>query len=69
MQLVYETVSIGVLVVIIGHFVMKAVSQIPMVEDKMKPFVSLFITGALVHLVCEFSGVNRWYCKNGNACK
>jgi Na+/H+-translocating membrane pyrophosphatase len=69
MQLVYETVSIGVLVVVIGHFVMKAVTNSSMVEDKMKPVVSLFITGALVHLICEFSGVNRWYCENGNACK
>lgn len=30
--------------------------------------VNLFITGVVVYLIAEFSGANRWYCKNGNAC-
>lgn len=29
----------------------------------------LFLTGVAVHLIAEWSGVNRWYCKNGSACK
>lgn len=28
----------------------------------------LFITGFLIHIICEFSGLNKWYCSNGNAC-
>ena len=32
-------------------------------------WISLFLTGALLHLGCEISGVNKWYCKNGFACK
>jgi hypothetical protein len=28
-----------------------------------------FLTGFILHLICEWTGVNRWYCKNGNACK
>ena len=32
-------------------------------------WASLFLTGALLHLGCEISGVNKWYCKNGFACK
>lgn len=28
----------------------------------------LFLTGVVIHLVAEFSGINAWYCKNGNAC-
>ena len=31
--------------------------------------ISLFLTGFLVHLLCEFTGINGWYCKNGRACK
>lgn len=31
--------------------------------------ISLFFTGFILHLVCEYSGINRWYCKNGNACR
>ena len=30
--------------------------------------ISLFLTGFVIHLLCEFTGVNKWYCKNGNAC-
>ena len=30
--------------------------------------ISLFFTGFILHLLCEYSGINRWYCKNGNAC-
>jgi uncharacterized membrane protein len=26
------------------------------------------ITGALIHIICEFSGINKYYCKHGNAC-
>ena len=28
----------------------------------------LFITGFLIHIICEFSGLNKWYCSNGHAC-
>jgi len=31
--------------------------------------IALFLTGVFAHLFCEFSGINRWYCKNGNACQ
>ena len=30
--------------------------------------LNLFITGVLVYIIAEFSGANRWYCRNGNAC-
>ena len=28
----------------------------------------LFLTGFFTHILCEFSGINKWYCKNGSAC-
>ena len=32
-------------------------------------YLRIFILGASIHLFCEFTGINGWYCKNGNACK
>ena len=31
--------------------------------------VSLFLTGFLLHIICEYTKINKWYCKNGNACQ
>lgn len=28
-----------------------------------------FIAGAVGHFGFEYMGINKWYCKNGNACK
>lgn len=30
--------------------------------------MSFFVTGFLLHILFEYFGANRWYCKNGNAC-
>lgn len=37
-------------------------------KSKKKYYVSTVIIGILVHLLCEYSGVNKWYCRSGNAC-
>ena len=29
----------------------------------------LFLTGFIGHLIFEFIGANKWYCKHGYACK
>jgi chromate transport protein ChrA len=29
----------------------------------------LFVTGFVAHLVSEYTGLNKNYCKHGNACK
>ena len=31
--------------------------------------LSFFLTGFLFHLIAQWTGVNKWYCKYGNACK
>lgn len=30
---------------------------------------SNFMLGFLLHIICEWTGINKWYCKNGSACK
>ena len=34
------------------------------VSQYFKPLQAVFLSGALFHLVCEFTGVNAWYAKN-----
>lgn len=31
-------------------------------------FIILFITGFVAHILCQYTGINKWYCKNGVAC-
>jgi hypothetical protein len=31
--------------------------------------ISEFLTGFILHLLAEYFGVNKWYCKYGNACR
>ena len=30
--------------------------------------ISEFFTGFILHYLAEYYGINKWYCKNGNAC-
>ncbi len=50
--------------IVAGCILMIVYKQIP----SGTPF-RVFLAGFLVHLVREFSGINRWYCTNGNACR
>ena len=31
-------------------------------------FITGFMTGFIIHVIAELSGLNKWYCKNGYAC-
>jgi hypothetical protein len=72
-----EAVMVGIIFLIVSIPIMSILhvnypidyskcSEIP-INPKGKYYVATFIIGALVHLLCEITGVNKWYCKNGNA--
>ena len=57
----FEAFIVGLATVILGMFMNNMFKgNLPVV---------LFSTGVLIHLLCEFTGVNAWYCINGNACQ
>ena len=78
-SVIKEAIVVGIATVIIGQFVgftlskfMKSEGSVPSECKKWnKNHImewSLFFTGVLIHLLCEYFNVNKWYCKNGSAC-
>ena len=70
-----EVISVGIGTVILGLAVRYVVA---VYYEKINPdfifsnkgmWISLFLTGALLHTICEYSGINKLYCKNCVACK
>mgnify|MGYP001165317307 FL=1 len=68
-QLIIETVLVGVCAVILGYIIIYFMKHINMNMSKNhKMIIGLFLLGSIGHLFCEFTGINKWYCKNGHAC-
>ena len=68
-QLLIEAIVVGLLTCAVGAVTMYFVADIHIFHKHLvKILVALFVTGVLIHLGCEFSGLNKWYCKNGHAC-
>jgi cytochrome c oxidase assembly factor CtaG len=66
-----EAFVVGILNLIFGFVVSYLLMGEQAKAFKHWPGVLLgfFISGILVHLFCEFSGINKQYCKTGNACQ
>lgn len=78
MNIFFEAVVVGIAIVVVGTLVSWAMGSLfkvdlpPVCENWNKNYVmeiTLFLTGFLGHLFFEWSGINEWYCTNGNACK
>lgn len=77
MNLMIEALVVGIATVVVGSVVGFGVgkvlgSDMPKIcknwNKKYAMEISLFLTGSLLHLLFEFLGGNKWYCKNGIAC-
>jgi uncharacterized membrane protein len=74
MKLLIEAIVVGIMTSILGTIM----SYIFMVIEEKKLYVkfdfwmyvvlSNFFTGVLIHYICEYTGLNKYYCKHGNAC-
>ena len=71
-----EAIVVGILTVIIGYLVSFIVAKIyamnlpKICKEWNKNYIMeicLFFTGFFIHVFCEFTGINKWYCKNGGA--
>ena len=71
-EVLKEGLSVGILTIIVG-VVLHMVSLKfygPHDLNDMKMFaVHLFFIGMLAHIICEYTGINKWYCSNGVACR
>jgi hypothetical protein len=71
---IIEAISVGLMSLIIGTF-LSVVSMYSDPDFKLSKIdfwtwiiITNFLTGFLIHVLCEWSGVNKWYCKSGYAC-
>ena len=68
-RLMMEAIAVGILVVLLGYVVVYFMESMKLKIDKDKQMIiGFFMLGFLTHILCEFTGVNKWYCKNGRAC-
>lgn len=78
-DLLIEAIAVGVLLLIISIPVMGLLhtyfpndyagcENLPK-KCKGKYYLVTIFIGILTHLTCEFLDINKWYCKNGVACR
>lgn len=76
MQFAGEVIVVGLMTALVG-FIISSLMMVLLAKDfSVKKYhfwwqvlLSYFITGCLIHLLCEASGINHWYCANGVACR
>ena len=76
-DLIVEAVAVGVMTIIFGNIAGFLIGplfkvDLPKVCSTWNKFytmeITLFVTGVLIHFFCEYTVINKWYCKNGFAC-
>jgi hypothetical protein len=74
-QVFVEAGLVGIMTMLVGLLVTLVLSLLPKpkIESQWNKYyimeIALFLTGVTIHLGCEFSGLNKYYCKHGAACK
>ena len=69
-KILKEALIVGVLLTVVGmvlHLLTKYVMVHDMNDNKILA-LHFFAAGVVVHLLCEYTGINKWYCTNGVAC-
>lgn len=58
-HVIFEAIIIGILNVAL----LSLLNRIPSLNNT-SLFVKLFLGGALIHIIFEYSGANSWWCKS-----
>lgn len=65
-NLFIEALIVGIILLLVSTPIMWGVKS-QFGKDTNYYATTVFI-GFMTHLIFEWSGMNKWYCKNGNAC-
>ena len=70
-----EVLFVGIITAVAGLFISTLFMLLTDKNFSLKKYhfwysvmLSYFITGMVLHIMFEFAGFNKWYCKHGNAC-
>ena len=68
-KLAKEAIAVGILLLVIYSLLININKNCfdnyePSQNEK---YLIAFFTGVFIHLFCEFTGINKYYCKYGNA--
>ena len=78
LQLFVEAFIVGIVLILIAYFVNFIIyklynTNLPKICKKWNKNhimeISLFFIGVFTHFFFEFTGLNKWYCSKGFACK
>lgn len=68
LKLLFEACILGFLNVILGLIITYTL-KLNKNNDIYTISFTFFLSGFIIHLFCELFGINKSYCKNGNACQ
>jgi len=71
-----EALAVGILLVPLGYIVLygsvelsQRFKYVDRLDKNIKMSVGFFILGIMTHILCELTGINKWYCNKGLACQ
>ena len=67
-KVLVEAMAVGASLAIFNR-ILKNVTRHVKFHTYPEDLLYMFFLGASFHMLCELFGVNKWYCKNGNACR